>query len=188
MSRKKILVLAAPSGAGKTTMKRFVMRKFPRFGFSISATTRLPRPKERQGVDYHFIGVEEFKSGIEKGEFVEYEEIFGNYYGTIKSDVDAALAEGKLLIFDVDFKGAFSIQKAYPEESLLVFIAPPSLDALEERLRSRASESDEQIATRLSRAEMEIAASDKFDKIIVNDNLNKAKTEIYKLVENAFFS
>lgn len=170
---KKIFVLSSPSGGGKTTVAKYLLKKYDNFVFSISATTRKPRPDEHNGKDYHFMSHEEFELAIGKGDLVEYERIYDNYYGTLRSEIDSAIAQGKIVIFDVDVKGALSLKKAYPKQSLLIFIEPPSLDVLEDRLRRRHTESEEELAKRLKRAEMEIAQKDKFDYLIVNNDINE---------------
>ncbi len=149
--------------------------------FSISATTRSPRPGEEHGVSYFFLSREEFERRIAAGDLIEYEEIFGNYYGTLKSEVSKAIESGKRLIFDIDVKGALSVRKAFPEQTRLIFIKPPSLEILSQRLQSRRTESEDQLAKRLQRAEMEIAESSKFDAVIVNDNLDEAVGNVVEL-------
>lgn len=182
-TKKQLIVLSAPSGAGKTTLARYLTSRFPQLKFSVSATTRKPREREIDGKDYYFLNEEQFKKLIENGGLIEYEQIFGNYYGTLKSEVEEALSRGETLIFDIDVKGALSIKKLYPENSFLIFIAPPSLDKLKERLIQRGTETPEQLEKRFKRIEMEMQMQDKFDYILVNDDLEKAKEELEKLVE-----
>jgi guanylate kinase len=181
--RKQLIVLSAPSGAGKTTLARFLLSSFPDFKFSISATTRKPRENEVNGRDYFFLSTEEFKELISKNELVEYEHIFDNYYGTLKSQVEKSLRNGETIVFDIDVKGALSIKKLYPEESLLIFIAPPSVEVLKQRLIARGTESPEELEKRLKRIEMELSLKDKFDYVIVNDDLEKAKKELIEIVQ-----
>lgn len=150
--------------------------------FSISATTRPRRAQETNGKDYYFLSVAEFEAAIGRGELAEYEQIFGNYYGTLKSEIDNALRDGKSLVFDIDVKGALSLQRAYPDDALLIFVAPPSMEILARRLTERNTESAEQLKLRLARAEMELAEQDKFDEIIVNDDLERAFAEARGLV------
>ena len=180
---KRLFIFSAPSGAGKTTIAKHLLTRFPFMKFSISATTRARRAQETHGKDYYFLSVEEFEAAIERGELAEYERIFGNYYGTLKSEINAALDAGKCLIFDIDVKGALSLQRAYPDDALLVFVAPPSMEALARRLSERNTESSEQLSLRLARAEMELAEQDKFDELIVNDNLEQAFADARAIVE-----
>jgi len=185
--KKHLIVLSAPSGAGKTTIAHYLLARFPeKLRFSVSATTREMRQGEVNGEDYHFISREEFLQRIEAGALIEYEEIFGNFYGTLHSEVDEAIANGEFLIFDVDVKGALSLRRAYPEDSMLLFIAPPDMDVLEKRLRSRQTESNEQIEIRLKRAHMEMLEKDNFDEIIVNSDLNQSCSEAEKIVQACF--
>lgn len=181
--KKQLIVLSAPSGAGKTTVARHLLKTFPFLGFSVSATTRAKRPGEEHGRDYFFQTREEFKNRIAADDLIEYEEIFGNYYGTLKSVVQEALHRGEFLIFDVDVKGALSLRKAFPDDTLLLFVAPPDLAVLEKRLRNRHTETDEQIALRLSRAEMEMGHQDQFDHILVNDDLQRTLARATEIVQ-----
>lgn len=182
--RKRLFIFSAPSGAGKTTIAKHLLARYPSLmKFSISATTRARRGQERHGKDYYFLSVEEFEAAIARGDLAEYEYIFGNYYGTLKSEINAALEQGKCLIFDIDVKGALSLQSAYPDDALLIFVAPPSIQALARRLTERNTESSEQLALRLARAEMELAEQEKFDEIIVNDDLEQAFAAARALVE-----
>lgn len=188
-NRKHLLVLSAPSGAGKTTVARHLLEVFPGMKFSISATTRSMRTGEVDGRDYFFLSRDEFRRKIEEGDLVEYEEIFGNYYGTLKSFITDAISRGEFVVFDVDVKGALSLRVAFPDDTLLMFIAPPSIETLEERLRSRHTETDEQVATRLSRAAMEMAHQEMFDVTIVNSDLDQtlrtAETIVRSQVDGA---
>jgi guanylate kinase len=140
--------------------------------FSVSATTRNMRNGETHGKDYFFLTRDDFRRRIEEGDLVEYEEIFGNYYGTLKSFVADSISRGEFVVFDVDVKGALSLRAAFPEDTLLMFVAPPSIEVLEQRLRSRHTETDEQVQTRLARAEMEMAHQEMFDVVLVNSDLN----------------
>ncbi|MBU3678565.1 MAG: guanylate kinase [Candidatus Kapabacteria bacterium] len=183
-SRKHLIVLSAPSGAGKTTVARHLLATFPQMRFSVSATTRQQRPGELHGKDYYFLPREEFRRAIENGDLIEYEEIFGNYYGTLRSVVSQAVSRGEFLVFDVDVKGALSLRQAFPDDTLLIFVAPPSLEALEQRLTQRHTETAEQIATRLSRAEMEMAHQEMFDVILVNSDLEHTLERAETLVRD----
>jgi guanylate kinase len=176
---KRLIVLSAPSGAGKTTVARHLLSVLQGAMFSVSATTRAMRTGEVHGKDYYFLTNKEFELKIASGDLIEYEQIFGNYYGTLRSSVEEALKNNKVLLFDVDVKGALSLRREFPNDTLLMFIAPPSREILEERLRTRSTESDEQIALRLSRADMEMAEQHNFDVVIINGDLNEtlAKAE-----------
>ncbi len=186
MINKKLLVLSSPSGGGKTVVAKHLISKFSKFIFSVSATTRSPRINEKNGIDYYYFSKEEFQNLLNEDKFIENEEIFGNYYGTLKSEIDSKLSEGNYVIFDIDVKGAIAVKKAYPNDTLLVFIAPPSLKVLESRLRNRKTESDEQIKKRLSRAEMEIELSKEFDYVVINNQLEDTFIEVTSLIESNF--
>ncbi len=181
--RKQLLVLSAPSGGGKTTVARRLLAAHPQLRFSVSATTRPMRPGETHGKDYFFLSREEFLRRIDEGDLLEYEEIFGNLYGTLRSEVERSLRDNVPLIFDVDVKGALSVRKAFPDDTLLMFIAPPDLEVLEQRLRARSTESDEQIQLRLARAAMEMQYADRFDVVIVNDDLQQTLMEAERAVQ-----
>ena len=170
-SKKHLIVLSAPSGAGKTTVARHLLSAFPQLRFSVSATTRAMRSGEEHAKDYFFLSRDAFKKAIEQHDLIEYEEIFGNYYGTLRSVVDESIARGEFLVFDVDVKGALSLRAAFPDDTLLIFVAPPNREVLAERLRSRHTESDEQIELRLARAEMEMGHQDRFDQVLINEDL-----------------
>lgn len=181
--KKRLIVLSAPSGAGKTSITKRILESHPaKVIFSVSATTREQRPGERDGVDYYFLTHEKFKELIAEGGFIEYEEIFGNFYGTPVSEVDRAKTMGKQLIFDIDVKGGISIRRKYPEDSLLIFIAPPTIEELRRRLTSRKTESPEVIERRLSRAEMEMKMAAEYDHVVINDQLDKAVEEVERLI------
>lgn len=185
---ENLIVLSSPSGGGKTTIAKYIMSLYPHIHFSVSATTRIPREGEINGKDYFFLSKADFLDKIEKNELIEYEEIFGNIYGTLKSEADKAISNGSTIIFDVDVKGAMSIKKIYPENSLLIFVSPPNIEVLEERLRGRKTESEEQIQKRLQRAEMELTFADKFDLIIINDRLEDALKKTQDFFSNYFNS
>lgn len=180
MKQKRLLVISAPSGAGKTSITRMLLNRNPSWQFSVSATTRKQRPNEINGRDYFFLSKEDFKHKIENNEFVEYEEVFGNYYGTLKSETQRLLQDKNdtVMIFDIDVKGALSIKKNYPEDALLVFITVPSVQELRNRLMSRKTETEDVINQRVARAEMELQEKDKFDNVVVNDILERAVKEI----------
>ncbi len=179
----KIVVISAPSGAGKTSIAKEILRRNPALRFSVSATTRPMRVGEREGKDYFFLAPEEFRRRVAAGEFVEWEEIYGNYYGTLQSEMDAAVAQGRHLLFDVDVKGALSIKRKYPQ-ALLIFISPPSAEILEQRLRARLTEDTETLARRLKRVPMELAQAPHFEHCVVNDQLERAIGEVQEIVEH----
>ncbi len=182
--KKQLLILASPSGGGKSTFARHLLSHYPEFRLSISATTRNQRPGEQDGKDYYFMSKSEFVKAIDDNKFIEYEMIFDNYYGTLKTEVSNSIRNGEKLLFDVDVKGALSIKKLFSENALLIFIAPPSLEILEQRLRRRKTETEEQIRTRLSRAAMEMSHKDEFDFIIINNELQEALNEAETIVKN----
>lgn len=173
----KLVVLTAPSGAGKTTIARRVMETFPELSFSISATTRPIREGEDNGVDYVFLSTKEFEARVEAGEFIEYEEVYpGRYYGTPKAELEKRAQDAPLLL-DIDVKGAVNVKRLYGDDVLTIFIKPPSLEVLQERLKGRGSESSETIRMRLDRAAFELGFEGQFDAVIVNDDLELAVSE-----------
>lgn len=178
----RLFVLSAPSGAGKTTIAKAVMAAFPSMTFSVSATTRPQRPGEEHGKDYFFLSKAEFEAKRDAGELVEWEEVFLNYYGTLKSEVDRALSHGESMLFDVDVKGALSIKRVYPDDAVLIFIRPPSFEELKRRLTSRKTEDTATIERRLARAEMELGEGAKFDHTVINDDLERATAEVCSIV------
>jgi len=181
----KLLLFAAPSGAGKTTIVHHLLNKFDELEFSISATTRARRPHEKEGKDYYFISRGRFEELIRQDAFVEWEEVYeGLFYGTLRSEVERLWARGKHIIFDIDVKGAMNIKKAYPREALAVFVKPPSTQALEKRLRARRTESEATIQKRLARAAEEMAYENKFDVVLVNDILEGALARAEEVVES----
>jgi len=177
----KIVIFSAPSGSGKTTIVRSALKKFPELVFSISATTREKRGVEKDGVDYFFITEDEFKKKIEQNEFVEWESFYGYYYGTLKSFINSKMKNGKSVVLEVDVKGALKIKKEYPD-AVAIFIRPPSIEELKRRLRDRKTESDEDLQKRIERAEMEIGYQKYFDYVVVNDDLERAKKEVYEIL------
>ena len=183
----KVLIVSAPSGSGKSTIVNFLMKEHPEFrlAFSVSATSRPPRGQEQDGVDYYFLSAEEFRRHIEADDFLEYEEVYeGRFYGTLKSQVEEKLAAGKNVVFDVDVKGGINIKKYYGEAALSVFIQPPSVEALRERLIGRNTDEMGQIEQRLAKAEYEMSFASQFDRILVNDNLEVAKQEAVALLND----
>jgi len=186
MKKGKLIIFSAPSGSGKTTLVHYLLNQPElNLAFSISATSREKRPNEIDGKDYYFVSPEEFKQKIKENAFVEWEEVYkNNYYGTLKTEVERLLNEGKNVVFDIDVKGGLNIKKQYPENSLAVFVQPPSVDELKKRLENRKTETPEKIAMRVAKANKELEYAKEFDVIIVNDNLEKAKQEAYKIVKD----
>jgi guanylate kinase len=182
--KHKIIILAAPSGAGKTTIKSRLLAAIPdKLSFSISAATRKIRAGEQHGVDYFFIDVEEFKNKIDNNQFVEWEMVYpGSYYGTTVEEIERIWSENKTPILDIDVQGALHVKEIYGDSALTIFIKPPSLEVLKERLQKRGTDSEEQIKTRIDKAAEEIAFSNNFDHIVLNDNLDKASATVKELV------
>lgn len=181
----KLIIVAAPSGTGKSTLIQHLMEQELNLSFSISATSRPPRGKEQNGVEYFFLSPEEFKKKIANGDFLEYCEVYENrFYGTLKSEVDKNLAEGRNVVLDLDVIGALRIKEIYGEQALALFILPPGIKVLRERLEGRGTDSQEVIEERIKRATYELTQAEKFDIQILNDKLDKAKKEIYQVVSS----
>ncbi len=180
----KMIIIAAPSGAGKTSVTRHLLSSFPdQLAFSVSCATRLPRENETDGVDYYFINPDEFLTKIEEHQFVEWEMVYHDkFYGTLQSELNRIWAEGKHPLLDVDVKGGINIQNQYPDTSLSLFIEPPSIEELERRLRTRGTETSESLKARIDKASYELTFKDQFDHVIVNDTLQRACKEAEKLV------
>jgi len=179
----KFIIVSAPSGAGKTTIVRRLMQAGLNLEFSVSAASREPRANEVDGKDYHFMSIEEFREKIRKGELLEWQEVYkDNYYGTIKREVERIWNRGHHVLFDVDVQGGMNLKKQFPEITLSIFIMPPSIEELGKRLMLRSTETEENIARRLEKARTEITFSDKFDRIIINDDLEKAVAEAIQAV------
>lgn len=183
-SPNKIIILTAPSGAGKTSITRFLLQKYSQLAFSVSAATRFPRDNEKNGMDYYFMSIEEFNKKIKDNEFVEWEMVYeGKYYGTLKSEFNRIWQNGKVPILDVDVKGAIHVQQQYLENSFSMFIEPPSVDELKRRLESRGTESIETLHARVNKAAYEISFKHHFHKTIINNDLEHACKEASEAVE-----
>lgn len=182
----KLIVFSAPSGSGKTTLVRHLLQQPDlNLDFSVSATSRQARGKEVHGKDYYFLSADEFKNHIQNDDFLEYEEVYkDNFYGTLKSELHRIWQQNKHVIFDIDVVGGLNIKRQFPEQTLAVFVKPPSKEVLEQRLRSRKTESEEKIQMRLAKAEEELAKAQSFDVIIENNDLEKTKQEVYQLVSD----
>ena len=181
----KLIIFSAPSGAGKSTIVRYLLTCDLNLQFSISATSRLPRGEEKNGVEYFFLTPREFKERIANGDFLEYEEVYTDkFYGTLKSEVDRILAEGKNVVLDIDCLGGLNVKKIYGNRALSVFVMPPSVQALRERLEKRGTDLPEVIQNRLEKAAYEISFAPQFDVIIQNDDFERAKKETYDVVKN----
>ena len=186
MNTGKLIIFSAPSGSGKSTLVNYIMEQHPelQLAFSISCTSRAPRGKEKNGVEYFFLSPEEFKKKIANDEFLEYEEVYEDrFYGTLKSQVEVQSQAGQNVVFDVDVKGGVNIKKHYGSRALSVFIQPPSVEELRNRLVGRATDAPEVIEQRLNKAEYELSFADKFDRIVINDDLEKAKVDVYNVIK-----
>ena len=183
----KLIIFSAPSGSGKSTIINYLLEEHPelKLAFSISATSRPPRGKEQHGVEYFFLSPEEFRQRIDKGEFLEYEEVYpGRFYGTLKAQVEKQSEEGQNVLFDVDVKGGVNIKQYYGNRALSLFIQPPSIDELRSRLEKRGTETPEVINDRIARAEFELGFAPQFDKVVVNDDLEVAKAETLQIIKD----
>lgn len=179
----KAIIFCAPSGSGKTTIVKHLLSVDLRLAFSVSACTRAQRANEVHGKDYYFLSQEVFHQKIQAGEFLEYEEVYGgNYYGTLKSEIDRIWAEGKAVVFDVDVEGGLNIKQYFGEQALAVFVKPPSVEELEQRLRYRSTETEETLRMRVSKAVHELQYESKFEHVLTNSDLNKALLEAEVLV------
>ncbi|MBQ5593833.1 MAG: guanylate kinase [Bacteroidales bacterium] len=181
---KKVIIFSAPSGAGKSTIVHHLLEKYSFLEFSISATSRAPRGKEENGKDYYFFTTEEFENKIKADHFVEYEEVYaGSYYGTLKSEVERIWAKGNIIVFDIDVKGGVNLKKLYGDNAVAVFIQPPSVEELRNRLIGRGTDSAEAIERRVAKAEEELTYASKFDIVLINDKLDEAFLTAEKIVE-----
>ena len=186
----KIIIITAPSGAGKTSITKHLLKTFPdKLAFSISAATRQKREYEKDGVDYYFMSVDDFKEKIQHNAFVEWEMVYeGKYYGTLKSEIHRIWKEGKVPLLDIDVQGAVHVQQEHREQTLSIFIEPPSVDELKKRLSSRGTETPESLATRLNKATYELSFKDHFNKVIVNADLEKACKEAVDIISDFIVS
>ena len=181
----KLIIFSAPSGAGKTTIVRHLLKKFPQLSFSISATTRELRGSEKHKDDYYFISKEEFLHRVARQEFVEFEEVYnGTFYGTLRSEIERIWNEGKHVIFDIDVEGGLRLKRKYEDDALAIFVQPPSLEVLKERLTGRGTDSKEKLQERFAKAEKELEYANKFDVVLKNFDLETACAEAEKLVSD----
>lgn len=183
----KLIIFSAPSGSGKSTIINYLLQEHPELNlaFSISATSRAPRGSEQHGVEYFFLSPEDFRQRIENEEFLEYEEVYpGRFYGTLKSQVEKQSEDGQNVLFDVDVKGGINIKKYYGDRALSVFIQPPSIEVLRQRLEKRGTETPEVINDRIARAEFELGFAPQFDRVVINDDLDMAKAETLQVISN----
>ena len=184
MKRGKLIIFSAPSGSGKSTIINYLLGCNLDLAFSISATSRAPRGNEQNGVEYFFLTPDEFRAKIANGEFIEFEEVYkDNFYGTLKSEVERIREKGLNVVFDVDVVGGVNIKNIFGDEALSMFIMPPSVEELRKRLVGRNTDSAETIEKRLAKAEYEIGFADKFDKVVINDNLESAKAEALSIIK-----
>jgi guanylate kinase len=180
---KKIILITAPSGSGKTSIVNHLMKKFPQLSFSVSATTRQPRKGEKEGVHYHFISEPEFREKIHNKEFLEWEMVYeGKYYGTLKSDIERIWKENKVPVLDIDVQGAIHVQQQYPVNTIAIFIQPPSTEELKRRLKLRGSETDQSLQARLNKSGYEMTFKEHFENIIINEKFENACKEADKIV------
>ncbi|MBO5732034.1 MAG: guanylate kinase [Alistipes sp.] len=181
----KLVIFSAPSGSGKTTIVRELLKRFPRFEFSISATSRAPRGVEQHGVDYYFLSNDEFRARVERNEFVEWEEVYqGTCYGTLRSEMERIWSNGNIIIFDVDVLGGINLKRIFGDDACSIFIMPPSVEELERRLRGRGTDSEEVILKRIGKAEFELSKAPEFDYTVVNDDLQEAIEQTASIIEN----
>ncbi len=179
----RLVIFSAPSGSGKTSIVRGVLPEVPQLEFSVSACSRPMRPGEKDGVDYYFMTPDEFRKRIDEDAFLEWEEVYpGSFYGTLRSELDRIWLAGKHVVFDVDVAGGLNIKKQYPKQALAIFVQPPSLEELEKRLKARNTETPESLKKRMGKAAYELTFADRFDRVIINDNLQTAIEETIQVL------
>jgi guanylate kinase len=184
----KLIIFSAPSGAGKTTIVKYLLESGLPLEFSISACSRLPRTGETNGKDYYFLSVEEFQKKIKDNEFIEWEEVYpGNFYGTLKSELERIWKNGNHVLFDIDVKGGVNLKKLFPKQTLSIFVMPPSVEELEHRLRNRSTDDEATIRKRVDKAVYELKFADQFDIILINDVLQEAKNKTFNLVSEFIY-
>ena len=184
----KFIIFSAPSGAGKTTIVKYLLASGLPIEFSISACSRQPRHGEVNGKDYHFLSIAEFKEKIKKDEFIEWEEVYdGNFYGTLKSEIERIWQDGNHVLFDIDVKGGINLKKKYPGITKAIFVMPPSVEELERRLVARSTDNEETIRKRVDKAVYELKFADQFDTILINDNLQEAQNKAFKMVSEFIY-
>lgn len=182
--QNKVIIFSAPSGSGKTTIVNRLLQKFPQLEFSVSATTRSPRGKEQQGRDYHFMSHDEFRERVRRGEFIEWEEVYGGIcYGTLRSELERIWNRGNVIVFDVDVKGGISLKRVFDGQALSIFIMPPSVEELRSRLEKRGTDAPEIIEKRVAKAAEELTYAPQFDRVVVNDNLDEAIEQVEEAVK-----
>jgi guanylate kinase len=182
--KNKIVIITAPSGAGKTSITHYLLKTIPQLGFSVSAATRQPRGYEKDKTDYYFISLDEFQKKIQQDEFVEWEMVYeGKFYGTLKSELRRIWELGKIPLLDIDVKGAIHVQRQFPQSSLSIFVEPPSIEELKKRLESRGTESERSLQARVNKASYEISFKHSFNKVVVNDQLQRACREAEQIVK-----
>ncbi len=184
-SKQKVIIFSAPSGSGKTTIISRLLKRFPNFEFSISATSRTPRAGEENGKDYYFLTAENFRNKVTNNEFIEWEEVYeGTCYGTLKSEIERIWAKGNIVLFDVDVLGGINLKNIFSDTALSIFVQPPSLEILEQRLRGRGTETEESLRKRVGRAKMELEHKNEFDAAVINNDLDTAVNEIETILNN----